>query len=176
MRDSVSHFKETTSPILSSLVNRSRWTRPHANSVTFLALWLHSTLQASTRRESMTFTPCTLVLPVNMCCAPVLCPRMKPIIWFLVTAHPTGRHFSPLPHASQTWYALMQERTARLSAEADLPSLRAQVTPTSVPPAVCSGQPSRSWTSSGQNELAGTTGQQYCRAAYGVRMLALTPR
>ena len=32
--------------------------------------------------------------------------------------------------------ALMQERTARLSAEADLQSLRAQVTPTSVPPTV----------------------------------------
>ena len=32
--------------------------------------------------------------------------------------------------------ALMQERTARLSAEADLQLLRAQVTPTSVPPTV----------------------------------------
>ena len=32
--------------------------------------------------------------------------------------------------------ALMQERTARLSAEADLWSLRVQVTPTSVPPTV----------------------------------------
>ena len=35
----------------------------------------------------------------------------------------------------------MQERTARLSAEADISSLRAQVTPTSVTPAVCSGRP-----------------------------------
>ena len=32
--------------------------------------------------------------------------------------------------------ALMQERTARLGAEADLQSLRAQVTPTVVPPTV----------------------------------------
>ena len=90
----------------------------------------------------------------------------------------------------------MEERTARLSAEADLQSLRAQVTLKSVLPTVnhdaladsaaravvaarsasrtepLAAALSRSWTSSGRSELAGTTGQQRCRAASRMRSVA----
>ena len=91
---------------------------------------------------------------------------------------------------------------ARLSAVADLQSSRAQVTPTGVLPTVdhtaladsvaravcCCGHSrrheqnlwtvvlSRSRTSSGRSERAGTTGQQYYRTTHRMRMLTCTPR
>ena len=55
------HIKGDSEPRPVFLVNRPPWTRPHADSVTFQSLWLNPTLQASTRRPSITFS-----LPVNM--------------------------------------------------------------------------------------------------------------
>ena len=82
-------------------------TRPYADSVTNQPPWLNSTLQASTRRLSMTFSPCSLVLSVNMCYAGVLCPRTKPRDSTrrssVSGAHPTRSHLFPFPYASQTW-------------------------------------------------------------------------
>ena len=91
--------------------------------------------------------------------------------------------------------ALMQERTARLSAEADLQSLRAQVTPMGVPPTVDHNaladsvaravvqsasrtelRDSRAFSKLDKRIFAGTTGLRYYRATYRMRMLQCTPR
>ena len=103
------HIQETASPVPWSSVNEPPWTRPHADSVTSQALWLNSTLQASTRRPSMTFSLCTLVLLANMCSRISFVSEDEAktfdteVVGFWSQLIQSRRHITSVQRAPQTW-------------------------------------------------------------------------